>query len=128
MSTVDPRPYTYEYRKPRLSNPTLYVFFYTAVPPTCTIVSTTCDSPPRTSSSSPGNNPTKPKTHSIKSSPNNSLPGTIITLRNMSSDRLSLSTPLYSNSFYYFSTRQHSVDLRERIQPENHTRNASMIK
>ncbi len=24
---VDPRPYTYEYRKPRYSNPTLYVFY-----------------------------------------------------------------------------------------------------
>ena len=23
---VDPRPYTYEYRKPRYSNPTLYIF------------------------------------------------------------------------------------------------------
>jgi hypothetical protein len=25
---IDPRPYTYEYRKPRVNNPTLYLLFY----------------------------------------------------------------------------------------------------
>jgi len=27
---VDPRPYTYEYRKPRFSNPTLYIYRHSA--------------------------------------------------------------------------------------------------
>lgn len=36
---VDPRPYTYEYRKPRYSNPTLYPLFHSANPETFMTVS-----------------------------------------------------------------------------------------
>lgn len=36
---MDPRPYTYEYRKPRNSNPTLYILFYPASPKICMKVS-----------------------------------------------------------------------------------------
>lgn len=38
---MDPRPYHFEYRRPRLSNPTLYVSFHLASPRISTRVSTT---------------------------------------------------------------------------------------
>lgn len=38
---VDPRPFTYEYRKPRFLNPTLYPFIYSVNHATSTKVSTT---------------------------------------------------------------------------------------
>ena len=50
---VDPRPYTYEYRKPRYSNPTLYLLLNLANPKTYTTVFTTVDPPLKSMTSSP---------------------------------------------------------------------------
>jgi hypothetical protein len=50
---VDPRPYTYEYRKPRYSNPTLYFPFHLANPKTYTTVSTTAAPLPKSMTTSP---------------------------------------------------------------------------
>lgn len=44
---VDPRPYTYEFRKPRYSNPTLYVTFNTANLAIYTKVFTTAKTMPK---------------------------------------------------------------------------------
>lgn len=44
---IDPRPYTYEYRKPRPNNPTLYFLPNIVNHPAFTTVFTTWDSPPK---------------------------------------------------------------------------------
>lgn len=50
---LDPRPYTYEYRKPRYSNPTLYFPFHLANPKIYTTVSTTVAPLPKSMTTSP---------------------------------------------------------------------------